>query len=157
MALICPNCGYLGDAKTITKGSLLLEIVLWLCMILPGLIYSIWRRTSRPSVCPSCGATQMIPSHSPRGKQLKTQFQPNADGGGAAIAGLPHLAQRSFDVEPTSKGVAWRGWLWIAVIVGVLALLVRSAFAQVPTAQSAAQSATGTHLSDRVALSAATK
>jgi ssDNA-binding Zn-finger/Zn-ribbon topoisomerase 1 len=51
----CPNCGYEGEAKTYTKGSLAVEIVLWLFFLLPGLIYSVWRLSSRYEGCPKCG------------------------------------------------------------------------------------------------------
>jgi RNA polymerase subunit RPABC4/transcription elongation factor Spt4 len=61
----CANCGTIGTPKTRTKGSFLIEVVLWLCMIFPGIIYSLWRLTSRDKVCPNCGATNMIPVDSP--------------------------------------------------------------------------------------------
>lgn len=54
MYIKCPNCGYEGKAKRMIKGSLVLEIVLWLLFIIPGLIYSIWRSTSRYHACPRC-------------------------------------------------------------------------------------------------------
>lgn len=66
---ICPNCGTRGEPKTRTKGSTLLEVFLWLMLIVPGLIYSLWRITSRERVCPACGSP-MIPVDTPRGQQL---------------------------------------------------------------------------------------
>jgi DNA-directed RNA polymerase subunit RPC12/RpoP len=36
--------------------------VLWLCYIIPGLIYSIWRRSGAPSVCPTCNKETLIPA-----------------------------------------------------------------------------------------------
>lgn len=36
--LICTSCGHIGASKTITKGSILIEAVLWLCLLIPGLI-----------------------------------------------------------------------------------------------------------------------
>lgn len=69
-SMICPNCGIRGEAKTITKGSTLIELLLWLCFIVPGLIYSIWRLSSRGKGCPSCGNTGMIPVNSPIGKKI---------------------------------------------------------------------------------------
>lgn len=67
---VCVNCGSRGEPATRTKGSTGLELVLWLCFIVPGLIYSIWRVTSREKVCPVCKAGGMIPADSPRGRQL---------------------------------------------------------------------------------------
>lgn len=67
---VCTNCGYVGLPKTVTKGSFLIELVLWLFFLIPGLIYSIWRLTSRHKACPKCEASNMIPTDSPRGKEL---------------------------------------------------------------------------------------
>jgi hypothetical protein len=71
---ICSNCGHTGKAKKVTKGSTLIELVLWLCFIIPGLIYSLWRLTSRHLACPQCGATNMVPLDSPRGKKLQQEL-----------------------------------------------------------------------------------
>jgi hypothetical protein len=72
--MICAHCGSRGKPKTRTRGSTAIELILWLCLILPGLVYSIWRLTTRDEVCPSCSAPGMIPVETPRGKQLATQF-----------------------------------------------------------------------------------
>jgi len=42
------------------KGNGWIELVLWLCYIIPGLIYSIWRRSGSPSVCPTCHKETLI-------------------------------------------------------------------------------------------------
>ena len=68
--LICSQCGHVGSSQTAVKGSFLIEIVLWLCFIVPGLIYSLWRSTSRYKKCPVCGSTNMIPVDSPVGQKL---------------------------------------------------------------------------------------
>jgi len=65
----CPNCGYIGRPRTHTKGSIILEIFLWLFFIIPGIIYSLWRLTSRYRACPMCGHRNMIPLDSPRAKK----------------------------------------------------------------------------------------
>ena len=72
--MICPSCGSRVDPTTRTKGSTWIELVLWLCLILPGLIYSIWRLTSRDKVCPTCSAPGLVPVQTPRGQQLLAQF-----------------------------------------------------------------------------------
>lgn len=72
--LICATCGSRGTAKSVTKGSLLIEIVLWLCFIIPGLIYSIWRLSSRHKGCRTCGATNLVPLDSPAGRDLSTRY-----------------------------------------------------------------------------------
>lgn len=74
MNFICSNCGYLGWPKKITKGSFLIELVLWICFIIPGLIYSLWRLASRYKACPQCKAPNMIPENTPRGQKLIKEF-----------------------------------------------------------------------------------
>jgi len=62
---LCTTCGAVTNPVTITKGSFLIELVLWLMMILPGLVYSIWRLTSRITACPACKNPTLIPLASP--------------------------------------------------------------------------------------------
>jgi hypothetical protein len=67
---ICQQCGWIGKPKRHTDGSMLIELVLWLMLILPGLIYSLWRLTTRRKVCACCQSGLIIPCRSPRGLQL---------------------------------------------------------------------------------------
>lgn len=64
-ALFCTTCGHEGKTRTVTRGSIAIEIVLWLCLLVPGLIYSIWRLSSKTEACSSCGATTLVPATSP--------------------------------------------------------------------------------------------
>lgn len=66
---ICKNCGSQERTKSITRGSIAIEIVLWLLFILPGVIYSVWRLTTRRRGCRSCGG-EVIDVNSPMGKKL---------------------------------------------------------------------------------------
>ena len=43
--MICTKCGHVGKPKKKVKGSIFIEIILWLMLIVPGLIYSIWKET----------------------------------------------------------------------------------------------------------------
>jgi hypothetical protein len=70
---ICESCGTLATPTTITKGSLGLEFLLWCFCLLPGMIYSAWRLSSRCRGCPSCGG-KMLKVDSPRGKLLFQQL-----------------------------------------------------------------------------------
>jgi hypothetical protein len=54
MEIQCPNCKYEGNGKYITKGSVAVELVLWLLFLFPGLVYSIWRLSTKKWVCPEC-------------------------------------------------------------------------------------------------------
>lgn len=67
---VCVNCGSRGFPKTKTKGSFFIELILWLCFLIPGLIYSVWRLTTRYKACPKCGAPNMVPFDSPRGREI---------------------------------------------------------------------------------------
>lgn len=84
---ICPNCGSIGNPRTYTKGAFLVEVTLWLLCLLPGLIYSMWRLTSRYRGCPSCGAANMVPVDSPHGRKLlANRQQPSASKTQGSIA-----------------------------------------------------------------------
>jgi len=56
----CPQCGFEGRARRRNRGSLLIEVILWLCMILPGLLYSIWSRSRKALVCPNCAYPYVV-------------------------------------------------------------------------------------------------
>lgn len=74
MKLICQSCGTIGKPKLVTKGSIGIEIILWLLFLLPGLIYSIWRLTSKHKACQACGSTNLIPLETPAGKALVSKY-----------------------------------------------------------------------------------
>ena len=66
---ICPTCGFLGKEKSLTKGSVFIELFLWGAFLAPGLLYSLWRLSSKEKVCPGC-AGKMISVTSPMGIEL---------------------------------------------------------------------------------------
>jgi hypothetical protein len=69
---ICTDTGEIGAPKAVTKGSIGIEIILWLFMLVPGLIYSVWRLSTRnPGIN---GNTNIIKIDTPRGRQLYAQF-----------------------------------------------------------------------------------
>jgi len=70
MKKLCLNCESIGKPRLITKGDIGTEIVLWLCLLLPGIAYSVWRHTSRYKGCPICGVGGMIPLSSPKAEAL---------------------------------------------------------------------------------------
>lgn len=67
---ICKECGYAGPMETVTKGNFAIEVLLWICFFMPGLIYSIWRLTTRGRGCPECESRSIVPTDSPIGKKL---------------------------------------------------------------------------------------
>lgn len=59
----CTQCHtHTNTAKM--KGNGWIELVLYLFYILPGVIYSIWRRSGKPNGCPTCGHAALIPAGS---------------------------------------------------------------------------------------------
>lgn len=72
----CTACGTEGPEKLRTKGSILIEIVLWLMFIVPGVIYSIWRHASRDRVCAACGNASLVPPDSPMARKLRADLAP---------------------------------------------------------------------------------
>lgn len=83
---ICPTCGHAGRAKTVPKGSFVVELFLWILglgaaftvvfgwLIIVPFFYSMWRIFSRTPVCATCKQPGLIPLDSPRGKELAGQY-----------------------------------------------------------------------------------
>ena len=60
MQHVCKDCGTVAESKTTAKGSFAVEVVLWLCFIVPGLIYSVWRMATKYEACPACGSDKLL-------------------------------------------------------------------------------------------------
>lgn len=73
--LICINCGYKGKPTKVTRGSIFIELILWPIFIVPGLVYTIWRLTTKYFACPKCNATDLIPLDSPKGKKFLKELE----------------------------------------------------------------------------------
>ncbi len=63
--LHCMTCGTDAKARLVTRGNMGIELILWLCFLVPGLIYSAWRGSTRYKACSSCGAVNLVPLESP--------------------------------------------------------------------------------------------
>jgi len=75
--IVCTSCGYVGQPKSVTRGSFGVELVLWACLIVPGLVYSAWRLSSRHDACPMCGKAHLIPLDSPMGRKFASENLPD--------------------------------------------------------------------------------
>lgn len=73
-ASVCKSCGNAGS-RIDTPGSVAVELVLWLCFIVPGLIYSLWRRSAQRDVCDRCGSPDIVPLDTPIGRKLATDYK----------------------------------------------------------------------------------
>ena len=73
-SLICTTCGAQTDMpQSKTRGSFVIEVVLWLAFIIPGLLYSLWRQSTRQKVCPACGNATLILANTPDGRKRAEQ------------------------------------------------------------------------------------
>lgn len=57
----CNSCGNYSSSA-MKKGSGWIEFILYLCYLVPGIIYSIWRRSGSPNVCPICRSSGLVPA-----------------------------------------------------------------------------------------------
>lgn len=71
---MCLTCGSEMKPKTRVKGSFIMELLLWILLIVPGVIYSFWRLTSMEKVCAVCGSNTLVPIDSPVAKHLRAQL-----------------------------------------------------------------------------------
>jgi hypothetical protein len=61
----CTACGNVGKPRVRNRGSSAIEIILWLCFIVPGLLYTLWRMSRKDRYCRVCKAANPIPANSP--------------------------------------------------------------------------------------------
>lgn len=72
---ICTQCGSVGNTAKETRGSFIFELVLWLCFIIPGLLYSVYRASTKVEVCKQCRSKDIIPLDTPRGQKILKEFK----------------------------------------------------------------------------------
>lgn len=63
---VCMECGCQRDPVDAKRGLLVIEIFMWFLYILPGVIYSIWRRVRRQQVCSKCRTPSVVLTSSSR-------------------------------------------------------------------------------------------
>jgi hypothetical protein len=80
----CPNCGSVGYPRLRKLGSTWVEVLLWLSFLLPGIVYSIWRASSKQLVCPKCEYPGTIPLDSPIAKAALGKMQKTSPVAGIA-------------------------------------------------------------------------
>jgi len=68
--MYCTSCGYNGKVSGKPRGNGYVELLLWLCFLVPGLIYSAWRGGKKEYICPSCNGNNIIPENSPVAKDI---------------------------------------------------------------------------------------
>lgn len=68
--MICSHCGYIGKEERFSKGNFFFEMFLWLCLFVPGAIYTVWRSFNEYWACPVCQNRDMTPLNSKFGKKI---------------------------------------------------------------------------------------
>jgi hypothetical protein len=110
--LICKVCGNVQHEKSGLPGSGWIELVLWLCYVIPGVIYSIWRRSRHQAACVSCRCREVLDVTTPVGQLLVKQYYPD---------GLPAVKP-----PPPSALNTPMGKKTLLVLLAVLALIIVS-------------------------------
>ncbi len=67
---ICSSCGHIGKPTEKLRGNFPTAFVLWWLFIIPGIVYSIWRRSDKNKFCQNCNNQTLIPANSPMGQKL---------------------------------------------------------------------------------------
>ena len=73
---LCTRCLETIRPTSGVRGSFLIELglwataIIWLPLILLGILYSVWRMTTRRKQCPRCSSTELVPSDSERARRL---------------------------------------------------------------------------------------
>ncbi len=70
----CSTCGHKGAPKYLTRGNIWTELVLWCCFLVPGMIYSLWRRSSSSMVCSNCSAGTLMSGDSPAAQKMRKEW-----------------------------------------------------------------------------------
>ncbi|MEW5917896.1 MAG: hypothetical protein AB1762_15950 [Gemmatimonadota bacterium] len=80
---VCTSCGHQTvRVDRVKPGSGWLTATLLCLFVVPGVVYWVWRHTSKQDRCPLCGRASTIPAESPIGRSL-IQNQ------GAGVGGTP--------------------------------------------------------------------
>lgn len=67
---ICSDCGHIGRAVVVLRGSDVVERFLWYALLLPGPLYSYWRRIDKERECTQCKRRHVVPIDSALGAMM---------------------------------------------------------------------------------------
>ena len=107
---ICSSCGYEGKAKRRKRGSAALEWALWLTLLFPGPLYSIWRRVGVSKECPHCHKETMLALNSSAGWAVKKRMDKELGLVAQSLDQSSGNAVRQFEVIKTKKPVNPDQW-----------------------------------------------
>ena len=77
---ICTSCGSEETATRRRRGNGFVELVLWLALLVPGILYTAWRNMGDPvTSCYVCGHQTTIPLHTPVGRRMHEELEQYRD------------------------------------------------------------------------------
>lgn len=76
--LYCLDCGFAGEPKWYTPGTLGMEICLWLLFVFPGVVYTLWRYFGSRQICAKCGHKRIVPTDSAVAQAVLRRLSPTA-------------------------------------------------------------------------------
>jgi hypothetical protein len=120
-----------GSFEKVKPGSFLIEVILWLCFFIPGLIYSIWRINSKKRVCSSCGSASVVANDSPMGMKVRSEMASFAQT--INVAPMPEVA--AVPVPSFGRRLLWAG------MAAFLLVFLMNAFRSIDTSTAASHSA----------------
>ena len=98
---VCMECGCQQKPVDAKRGLLVIEIFMWLLYILPGVIYSIWRRVRTQQVCSKCRTPSVVLTSSSRAmammRLIKTFSRPRMTN---SKSPKPNSSQKPVPGEP---------------------------------------------------------
>jgi len=101
---VCMECGCQRDPIDANRGLWVIEIFMWLLYILPGAIYSIWRRVRKQQVCPNCQHPSVVLTSSSRAmgmmRMMRTFSQPLRENSTNPKPGLPQTRVPGKQIRP---------------------------------------------------------
>lgn len=120
-ALICTQCGHIEKPQYRANGSLGVEIILYFFFFVPGLIYSVWRRSTAKVTCTNCKSTVLIPLGSPRATKL---LEDQGDSTSAKLI----IEQDRIDQEKQQKRAQDEEKFLKMILVGVIIFMIIGLF-----------------------------
>ena len=101
---ICMECGCQKEPVDAKRGLWIIEILMWFMFIVPGVIYSIWRRLRKHKVCPNCMSPAMELTNSTRVMRMRRIINSFSPGAGTLTApSVPQASSQSSSGAPGPK------------------------------------------------------
>lgn len=68
--VVCTTCTFHGPPLWPEKGSGAVEVALWLLLLVPGIIYSVWRRSNLRPTCSRCTSELVVWDDTPEAGRI---------------------------------------------------------------------------------------